>query len=166
MASTPLHQQQPTYYNEADGQYYYYNDSDGNYYTQTGQMWTSSYEEQRQSDQSYMNQPNDSPSLIIDNFQEEMSQFAPTGIDYLSLARERAANKVRSYNSASTDGDWMALAEEKRLRGSPEGDGWEVSFNDEGSGNDAASLGLGIYTTEGGIVVDNGGEGDEPQLLL
>eukprot|EP00804_Cyclotella_cryptica_P021138 CCRYP_020957-RA/>CCRYP_020957-RA protein AED:0.27 eAED:0.27 QI:0/-1/0/1/-1/1/1/0/92 len=84
------------------------------------------------------------------------------GIDYLSLARQRAMEKRESVNSGSTDDDWMTLAQEKREAG----DGWEASLNDVGSEGDAAALGMGTFVTEGGIVVETGGDDDEPKLLF
>ncbi|KAL7476593.1 hypothetical protein ACHAW6_002446 [Cyclotella cf. meneghiniana] len=181
------HQQQP-YYNESDGQYYYYNESDGQYYTEDGQMWTShegKYQQQQQQQQQlpyqlvdynqgqsdpyqqtneYINKSNEQqPSLITANFAQEMSQLNfEGGIDYLSLAKQRALEKRESRNSGSTDADWMALAREKL----DAGDGWEASLNDAGSEGDAAALGIGTFVTEGGIVVETGGDGDEPTLLL
>ncbi|KAL3775298.1 hypothetical protein HJC23_002471 [Cyclotella cryptica] len=164
-------QQQQPYYNESDGQYYYYNDVDGQYYTENGQIWTShegeyqhqgQYDPYQQANES-INANEQQPSLITSNFAQEMSQLNfQGGIDYLSLARQRAMEKRESVNSGSTDDDWMTLAQEKREAG----DGWEASLNDVGSEGDAAALGMGTFVTEGGIVVETGGDDDEPKLLF
>ena len=179
--SSRLHQQQP-YYNEADGQYYYYNSSDGNYYSETGQMWVGeqqydqqnydqqAYEQQNYDQQVYDQQQNYNaePSLILGNdIAQEMNEItAQAGMDYLALARQRAAEKRESVN-ISTDGDWLNLADEikrKAEAGGEKGDGWDESLNEDSEG-DAASLGLGGFVTEAGIVVE-GDDGDEPTLLL
>ena len=177
-----LYQQQP-YYNEADGQYYYYNSSDGNYYTETGQMWIGeeqqpSYDQQGYEQQAYNQQQQDyeqtydeqeeGPSLILTNIQSEMSAItAEAGMDYLSLARQRAAEKRESVNNISTDSDWLNLAEEVKRKKEEEGeqDAWDASLEDEGSEGDAAALGMGTVVTEGGLVLE-GDNGDEPKLLL
>ncbi|KAL7518580.1 hypothetical protein ACHAWX_003393 [Stephanocyclus meneghinianus] len=75
------------------------------------------------------------------------------GIDYLSLAKQRAIKKLKSENSGSTNSDWMALAQEKLEAG----DGWEASLNHAGSEGDATALGIGTFVMEGGIVVKTGG---------
>lgn len=123
------------------------------------------------------------PSLLVNNnMQEEMARATNGvelgGIDYLALARQRAATRVQSNNSQSTDADWHQLAEEKRQQmGGTADEDWEKSLEDEGSLSDSASLGMGVQleqygeggalVTEGGLVVDNAGEeGDGPQLLL
>ena len=100
------------------------------------------------------------------------------GIDYLALARQRAAYRVDSNNLQGSDSDWLNLAEQKRQeRGQyADDEDWEKSLEDEGSLDDSAALGMGVkleeaeggvMMTEGGLVVDNyGEEGDEPQLLF
>lgn len=176
-----LYQQQP-FYNEADGQYYYYNSSDGNYYSETGQMWVGEeqhqgYEQQGYEQQGYNQQQGyeeayveqeEEPTLILTNIQSEMSSItAEAGMDYLSLARQRAAEKRESVNNISTDSDWLNLAEEVKRKKEEEGekDAWDASLEDEGSQGDAAALGMGTVVTEGGIVLE-GDNGDEPTLLL
>jgi hypothetical protein len=164
--TTRLYQQQP-YYNEADGQYYYYNSSNGNYYSETGQMWIQQ-DYSQDYDQGYQQNYDQQgeytqPSLILNDIQSEMSAIAAeAGLDYLSLARQRAAEKRESVN-ISTDRDWLNLADEIKKKAGD--DGWEASLDDEGSEGDAAALGMRTFVTEGGIVVE-GGDGDEPTLLL
>lgn len=175
---TRLYQQQP-FYNEVDGQTYYYNSSDGNYYSETGQMYVDNqqydqqqYNQEQYDQQQYEQQAYDQQSeqsLILGNdIQSEMSQLiSEAGMDYLSLARQRAAEKRESVNNISTDNDWLNLAEEvKRQEGAKSGDDeWEASLDDEGSEGDASALGMGGFVTEGGLVIE-GENGDEPTLLL
>lgn len=195
---TRLHQQQP-FYNEADGQTYYYNSSDGNYYSETGQMYVDNqqydqqynqqqvydqqYQQQAYNDQQYdthfEDQQQQPPSQLIlgNDIASEMSQLiSEAGIDYLSLAKQRALEKRESINNISTDDDWLNLAEEVRVKkqqeqlnnnnneGGEKDDEWEASLNEESEG-DAAALGMGTFVTEAGIVVE-GNYGDEPTLLL
>ena len=112
--------------------------------------------------------------------QEELTRATSNvdvgGIDYLALARQRAAERRESINSLSSDADWLELAEsKKRAMGdaaaafAADGD-WESSLKDEGGLNDIAALGMrvdgGVMVTEGGIVVDIGAEGDDGPKLL
>jgi hypothetical protein len=119
------------------------------------------------------------PSLLItSNVQEELTRATSNvdvgGIDYLALARQRAAERRESINSLSSDADWLELAESKRramgdAAAYAADDDWESSLTDEGGSNDIAALGMrvegGVMVTEGGIVVDIGAEGDDPKLL-
>lgn len=133
------------------------------YDQQQQQQYQEGYGEQLEQQQ----QIEEEPSLVLTNFQSEMSEItAVAGIDYLSLAKQRAAEKRESVNNISTDNDWLSLAEEikfKEQQGENK-DEWEASLDDEGGMGDAAALGMGSYVTEGGIVVE--GEDEEPSLLL
>lgn len=173
------------YYLDTEGNPYYYDDQGNPYYAQDPQQ-QQYYNEQQQQQQQY-NQNEDQPLLITGNMQEEMARATNGvelgGIDYLALARQRAAARVESTNDQSSDADWIQLAEEKKRQkggyGSDDED-WEKSLDDEGSMSDSAALGMGVkleeyeegggaMVTEGGLIVDNmGGDegGDGPQLLL
>ena len=138
------------------------------------QQYNQQYDQQQYDQQFYdqQQQEQEEPSLILGNdIQSEMNQLiSEAGIDYLSLARQRAAEKRESVNNISTDSDWINLAEEiKRQEAeageNSKGDEWEASLDDEGSEGDAAALGMGGFVTEGGLVVE-GENGDEPTLLL
>lgn len=171
-------------YNEQ--QQYYDQQQQQQYYDQQQQQ-QQYYDQQQQSNSPYNIQNDEEPSLLItDNMSQEMARATSGvelgGIDYLALARQRAAARVESNNSQSTDADWVELAEEKKrqlgdMAEFADDEAWEKSLDDEGSLSDAASLGMGVkleegeggvMMTEGGLVVDNYGEagGDEPQLLL
>lgn len=200
-ASTRLFQQ---YYDEQGGQYYeggegqpqqFYDEHGNPIYMQdpTQQQYQQQpqeyYPEQQQQgmDPNAYNQGGEEPSLIIsDDMQGEMARATSGielgGIDYLALARQRAAARVESNNSMSNDADWLNLAEAKKaemgdMAEYATDDDWEKSLEDEGSMSDSAALGMGVkmeeaeggmMVTEGGLVVDSMGEGgeDEPQLLL
>lgn len=196
-AQSRLFQQQ---YDQGDGQYYgqegqpqqQYYDANGNpIYTQE-QLQQQQYQQQQYEQQQMQQQQQeqqgyggDEPSLLItDNMQEEMrsatSGVDVGGIDYLALARQRAAERRESNNSMSNDADWLNLAEEKRkqlgdMAEFADTDGWEQSLDDEGSLSDSASLGMGVkleetedgvMMTEGGLVVDNVDEEGGGGLLL
>ena len=177
------------YYGGEEESIYYGNDDQSQYYDyeqQDQQQQDYDYDERRhqQQQQQHYSQYEEEPTLLItDNMQQEMqratSNFDFGGLDYLALARQRAAARVESVNSQSTDADWQALAEEKKYQSGGyvnEDEAWEASLNDEGSESDVNSLGMGavgliegeggVLMTEGGLVVDNMDEGDEPQLLL
>lgn len=170
-------QQQPAYYDQGEGQpqqsYYDQDPQQPQYYDDPQQQPAQNAEE---------------PSLLItDNIQQEMaaatSGVEVGGIDFLALARQRAAERRESNNSESTAEEWIELAEEVRREKMAERGGyisddedWEKSLDDEGGLSDSAALGMGVkleeaeggvMMTEGGLVVD-GGEGGEdgPQLLL
>jgi hypothetical protein len=166
------------YSNDDQSQYYDINQQQSQYYDENQQYYD---EQQQQYDNS---QGGEEPTLLItDNMQQEMqratSNIEMGGLDYLALARQRAAARVESVNNQSSDEDWLRLAEEKRFQsgGYVSGDeAWEASLGEEGSESDFASLGMGgvnlvqgeggVMMTEGGLVVDNMDEGDEPQLLF
>ncbi|KAL7540692.1 hypothetical protein ACHAXR_011424 [Thalassiosira sp. AJA248-18] len=181
-------QGQQQYYDQQQQQQqqqYYDQGQQGNYaqdqqYQQQQQYYLDQQQQQQPADPNY-NQ--EEPSLLItDNMSQEMaratSNIEPGGIDYLALARQRAAARVESNNNSSSDSDWVQLAEEKKRQmggNDLDDDGWEKSLDDEGGMSDSAALGLvpleegegGVMTTEGGLVVDIGDEGgDGPQLLL
>lgn len=190
-----LFQQQ--YYDQGGQQYYGGEEGQQNYdqgqydeqqqYYDQQQQQQQFYDQQQQNNSPYNIQNDEEPSLLItDNMSQEMARATSGvelgGIDYLALARQRAAARVESNNSQSTDADWVELAEEKKrqlgeMAEYADDEDWEKSLDDEGSLSDAASLGMGVkleegeggvMMTEGGLVVDNYGEGggDEPQLLL
>lgn len=159
-------------YGNNDQSQYYDNQQQPQYYDEQQQY----YDGQQQEEE---------PTLLItDNMQEEMQRATANtdigGLDYLALARQRAAAKVESVNSQASAEDWHRLAEEKIIESGGyvnEDEAWEASLEEEGSASDFDSLGMGavsmvegeggVMMTEGGLVVDNaeGGE-DGPQLLL
>jgi len=129
------------------------------------------------------------PSLILGNMAEEMAA-ATSGVDvpldYLALARERAAAKVESSNSDSSDEEWFQMADEKKRQFTNPDIDWE-NFDpadtelDEanaaakfggGGGEESGDVAMeeygdgGIMMTEGGLVVDNVEGEDGPQLLI
>lgn len=192
--STTLFQEQ---YYDADGNPVYYgepqNYDQGQYdqnqqnYDQNQQGYAQDQQQQsydqNQQQQQFIVQEEEEPSLFIsDDMSGEMARatngIEAGGIDYLALARQRAAYRVDSNNSQGSDSDWLNLAEQKRQeRGQyADDEDWEKSLEDEGSLDDSAALGMGVkleeaeggvMMTEGGLVVDNiGEEGDEPQLLF
>ena len=164
------------YGNYDDQSQYYDNQQQPQYYD----------EQQQQQNQQYYDgqQQEEEPTLLItDNMQQEMQRATANsdigGLDYLALARARAAARVESVNNQSTAEDWQRLADEKAMErgGYVSGDeAWEASLGEEGSESDFASLGMGalsmtegeggVMMTEGGLVVDNLDGDDEPQLLL
>lgn len=168
------------YGNYDDQSQYYDNQQQPQYYDEQQQQNQQYYDGQQQ--QQYGGE--EEPTLLItDNMQEEMQRATANsdigGLDYLALARARAAARVESVNNQSTDQDWHRLADEKTMEqgGHVSGDeAWEASLGEEGSESDFASLGMGalsmtegeggVMTTEGGLVVDNFDGDDEPQLLL
>ena len=130
------------------------------------------------------------PSLILGNMAEEMAA-ATSGVDvpldYLALARERAAAKVESSNSDSSDDEWFQMADEKKRQFTNPDIDWEnfdpadteldeanaparLSGGGEESGDDVVQMEEygdgGIMMTEGGLVVDNVEGEDGPQLLI
>ena len=166
----PIQAQQPQFY-----------DAEGN------PIYTYDPTQQQQQQQPPPQQQQPEPSLLItDNMQEEMaratSNVEPGGIDYLALARQRAAQRTPSKNSQSTEEDWVRIAEEKRRLMSDEqwqnsdiseeDADWEKSLSEAGD-EDAAAMGMGVeltedeggfMTTDSGLVVDN--EGSDGGLLL
>jgi len=130
------------------------------------------------------------PSLILGNMAEEMAA-ATSGVDvpldYLALARERAAAKVESSNSDSSDEEWFQMADEKKRQFTNPDIDWEnfdpadteldeanaaarLGGGGEESGDDVVQMEEygdgGIMMTEGGLVVDNVEGEDGPQLLI
>ena len=108
-------------------------------------------------------------------------------LDYLALARERAAAKVESSNSDSTDEEWLQMADEKKSQFTNPDIDWDnfdpadteldeanaaarLSGGGEESGDDVVQMEEygdgGIMMTEGGLVVDNVEGDDGPQLLI
>ena len=182
-SSSQLMQQygEDAYGNYDDQSQYYDNQQQAQYYDEQQQQQNQQYYDAQQQQQ-YGGE--EEPTLLItDNMQEEMQRATANsdigGLDYLALARARAAARVESVNNQSTDQDWQRLADEKTMEqgGYVSGDeAWEASLGEEGSESDFASLGMGalsltegeggVMTTEGGLVVDNFDGDDEPQLLL
>jgi len=191
-SQSSLFQQQYNYDQGDDGQYYGGEEGQQQqYYDQQQQQQQQQYydqqQQQQQQQQGYVSGGEEEPSLLItNNMQEEMTRATAgvdVGIDYLALARQRAAQRTQSNNSDSTSAEWIQLADEKkRILGDnaafADDDGWEASLEDEGSIADSAALGMGVkleegeggvMMTEGGLVVDNAGDeegGEGPQLLL
>jgi hypothetical protein len=181
-------EEENNYYSNDDQSQYYDNQQQSQYYDDEQQQQQQNqqyYDEQQQQYYNDDQSTNEEPTLLItNNMQQEMqratSNIEMGGLDYLALARQRAAARVESINNQSTEEDWKRLAEEKRIQsgGYVSGDeAWEASLGEEGSESDfAASLGMsgvnlvqgegGIMMTEGGLVVDNMDDGDEPQLLF
>ena len=133
-------------------------------------------------------QEEEQPSLILDNMAEEMAA-ATSGVDvpldYLALARERAAAKVESTNSDSTAEEWFQMADEKKRQFTNPDIDWEnfdpadteldeanAAARFAGGGEESGDVALeeygdgGIMMTEGGLVVDNVEGEDGPQLLI
>lgn len=178
------------YGNDNDQSQYYDNSQEEQpqYYDEQQQINEQQYyDEQQQYDNSNQGGGGggeEEPSLLITgNMQQEMQRATSNveigGLDYLALARQRAAARVESVNNQSTAEDWQQLAEDKKIQsgGYDSGDeDWEKSLGEEGSESDFESLALGgvnmvegeggVMMTEGGLVVDNMDEGDEPQLLF
>ena len=87
-------------------------------------------------------------------------------IDYLALAKQRAANKPESNNNVAGDDEWMDLAKEKEEQFGKIDD-WENSQKEAGNA-DSQSL-LMFNTEQQSTEVDGGsedGDDDEPKLLL
>jgi len=173
--STKLHQQPPQQFYDANGNPIYpvqFYDENGN---------------PIYPDQQYQEEQ---PSLILGNMAEEMAA-ATSGVDvpldYLALARERAAAKVESSNSDSSDEEWFQMADEKKRQFTNPDIDWEnfdpadteldeanaaarLGGGGEESGDDVVQMEEygdgGIMMTEGGLVVDNVEGEDGPQLLI
>ncbi|KAK1745901.1 hypothetical protein QTG54_003825 [Skeletonema marinoi] len=166
-----------------------YGGEDQSQYYDNQQQQPEYYDEQQQNQHYYdgqqqQQQEEEEPSLLItDNMQQEMQRATANsdigGLDYLALARQRAAARVESVNNQSTAADWQKLADEKAIESGgyvSEDEDWEASLGEEGSESDFNSLGMGavsmvegeggVMMTEGGLVVDNMDGGDEPQLLF
>ena len=87
-------------------------------------------------------------------------------IDFLALAKQRAANKPESNNNVAGDDEWMDLAKEKEEQFGKIDD-WENSQKEAGNA-DSQSL-LMFKTEQQSTEVDGGsedGDDDEPKLLL
>jgi len=109
--------------------------------------------------------------LNLDEVKEKMaklkSKYPTAEADYLAAARKRAEMKVESRNNESSDEDWRQMAAEKNQAmgggggeaGTPaaaeDDDGWEASLKDEGNAQDSQIF-----------IPMEGGEDDEPKLLL
>ncbi|OEU07191.1 hypothetical protein FRACYDRAFT_251499 [Fragilariopsis cylindrus CCMP1102] len=86
-------------------------------------------------------------------------------IDYLALAKQRAANKPESNNNVAGDDEWMDLAKEKEEQFGKIDD-WENSQKEAGNADSQSLL---MFNTEQPTDVDGGSEDsddDEPKLLL
>ena len=87
-------------------------------------------------------------------------------IDYLALAKQRAANKPESNNNVAGDDEWMDLAKEKEEQFGKIDD-WENSQKEAGNADSQSLL---MFNTEQPTEVDGGSEdgddNDEPKLLL
>jgi len=93
-------------------------------------------------------------------------------IDYLALARQRAAAQVESNNNVADENDWKNLANEKKKMGGRGNDGSDPSMGDDADWENSK---LEVGNAESEILFDigdagdgggGGGGGDEPKLLL
>mmetsp|Transcript_59882 Transcript_59882/g.67830 ORF Transcript_59882/g.67830 Transcript_59882/m.67830 type:complete len:198 (+) Transcript_59882:107-700(+) len=93
-------------------------------------------------------------------------------IDYLALARQRAAAQVESNNNVANENDWKNLANEKKKMGGRGNDGSDPSMGDDADWENSK---LEVGNAESEILFDigdagdgggGGGGGDEPKLLL
>jgi len=89
------------------------------------------------------------------------SKFPTSEADYLAAARARSAAKVQSQNSQANDEDWARVKKEAQERGTVKDD-WENSKNE--SGNVDSQILIPVEYGEGGQ--EDGGEGEEPKLML
>mmetsp|Transcript_32515 Transcript_32515/g.68229 ORF Transcript_32515/g.68229 Transcript_32515/m.68229 type:complete len:252 (-) Transcript_32515:148-903(-) len=151
--------------------------------------------QQQQQQQPYANQQQqeEEPTLLIsDNMQEEMARATSGielgGVDYLALARQRAAARVESTNDSTAD-EWFQMAEEKKrelgnVDLKVDWENWDPADAelDEREAIESANKGMGggsgggevalesyeggAMITEGGLVVDNVDGEDGPQLLI
>ena len=101
-------------------------------------------------------QEQEPPSLILggDEMEQQMKQLRskyPTSeADYLAAARARAKARPESVNSMATQQDYEKVAEEKKKEmGGMDFEEWEAKQAEESQ-----------------LLIDNGGDGDEPTLLL
>ncbi|OEU14274.1 hypothetical protein FRACYDRAFT_240809 [Fragilariopsis cylindrus CCMP1102] len=85
-------------------------------------------------------------------------------IDYLALAKQRAANKPESNNNVAGDDEWMNLAAEKEEQFGKIDD-WENSQKEAGNADSQSLL---MFNTEQPTDADgeDGDDNDEPKLLL
>ena len=87
-------------------------------------------------------------------------------IDYLALAKQRAANKPESNNNVAGDDEWMNLAAEKEEQFGKIDD-WENSQKEAGNADSQSLL---MFNTEQQSTEAEGGsedsDDDEPKLLL
>ena len=185
LSKTCIFQQQ---FYDADGNPVQFYDANGNPIYPAQQYDQEQYNQQQQEQQQYYDQQRqqgvdntEQPTLLItDNIQEEMAR-ATSGVDvpldYLALARERAARRVESSNSNSSDEEWFEMAEAKKREFTNPDIDWE-NFDpadtelDEANaaakaagasgvgGVELEELEGGVMMTEGGLVVDNP-EGDQ-----
>ena len=174
---------------DADGNPVQFYDANGNPIYPAQQYDQEQYNQQQQEQQYYdqqQQQPQgmdntEQPTLLItDNMQEEMAK-ATSGVDvpldYLALARERAARRVESLNSDSSDEEWFEMADAKKREFTNPDIDWEnfdpadteldeanaaaKAAGAEGVGGvELEELEGGAMITEGGLIVDNPG-GDE-----
>jgi hypothetical protein len=83
-------------------------------------------------------------------------------IDYLALAKQRAANKPESNNNVAGDDEWMNLAQEKEEQFGKIDD-WENSQKEAGNADSQSLL---MFTQPEESSEDGGDDDDEPKLLL
>merc|ERR1712071_714872 len=108
------------------------------------------------------------PELITNNFDENLAslskQLPTSAADYLAAARKRAEEKRESVNSASSDDDWIKLAEQKKKNGSTGNeDGWEASLQDAGNAESQILIPMDVAAKTKDNEDD---EEEEPKLLL
>lgn len=117
------------------------------------------------------NADEEEPRLVLGNMESEMqdvransgTEYDFGAIDFLALAKARAAKKVESNNNVAGDDAWEQLAEEKKEQ-QGEIDDWENSQKE--AGNEDSKILMFTEPTEGEDGEGGEGEDDEPKLLL
>jgi hypothetical protein len=103
------------------------------------------------------------PNLVLTDIERQMALLRskyPTGeSDYLAAARARSQAKMASTERQATDDDWKSIAAAKKETGAVS-DGWEESLVDAGNAESQVLIPM------SDIVVEDGGDSDEPKLLL
>ena len=121
------------------------------------------------------NEPEPEPSqglIFGDAIESEMNAVKGANeydfgqIDFLALAKQRAANKPESNNNVAGDDEWMTLAAEKEEQFGKIDD-WENSQKEAGNADSQSLL---MFNTEQQSTEAEGGsedgDDDEPKLLL
>ena len=115
--------------------------------------------------QPYEGVGDEEPKLITEDINEKLeslkSQYPTSAVDYLAAARKRAEEARASVNSASTDEEWMELAQKNNAASSD--DGWEASLADAASAENQILIPSEFQTIDGEGDSD---DEDEPKLLI